>query len=140
MKEVIMAFINEWVEENDEREFAIPGYRKSYTPTAWTIDRERNVILFEYANGGEYLPDLFKFALVVNDKIYCYEMGRYIKGNNITWRGGFGTKRNDIQYTKEVDELFKEALKVYGDCGSPFEKLEDVDVYLDRTEEFDLII
>ena len=125
-----MAFINEWVEENDEREFAIPGYRKPYTPTMWTIDRERNVILFEYANGGEYLPDLFKFALVVNDKIYCYEMGRIVISNDITWKGGFGSKKSNIQYTDEVDELFKEALIVYGFSGNPFTKSKNVSVIL----------
>ena len=124
-----MAFINEWVEENDEREFTIPGYKK-YVPTKWTIDRERNIILFAYFRGSEYIPNLYKFALVIGDDVFCYEMGRCIKGNNITWKGGFGSKDNNIQYTEEADELFKEALKVYGACGSPFEKLEDVDVIL----------
>ena len=125
-----MAFINEWVEENDEREFAIPGYNKTYTPTMWTIDDERDVILFTYFRGSEYLPNLYKFALVVNDEVFCYEMSRTVTDENIIWKGGFGSKDNNIQYTEEADELFKEALKVYGACGSPFEKLEDVDVIL----------
>ena len=125
-----MAFINEWVEENDEREFAIPGYNKKYVPTKWTIDRERNIILFAYFRGSEYLPNLYKFALVIGDDVFCYEMGRCIKGNNITWKGGFGSKDNSIQYTEEADELLKEALKVYGYCGSPLDKPEDVVVIL----------
>ena len=60
-----MAFINEWVEENDEREFTIPGYKK-YVPTKWTIDRERNIILFAYFRGSEYLLSASSPFLVFN--------------------------------------------------------------------------
>ena len=129
MKEVIMVFINEWVEENDEREFAIPSYG-TVVPPLWTIDSERNVYLFEYGISNEYLPSVKRFALVINDEVFCYKMSRTVTDENIIWKGGFGSKDNNIQYTEEADELFKEALKIYGACGSPWEKLEDVDVIL----------
>lgn len=35
-----MAFINEWLEKEDRVEYDIPEYGK-YTPTKWTIDKER---------------------------------------------------------------------------------------------------
>ena len=135
-----MAFVNKFVKIRNRKEFLIPGYNKTYTPTMWTIDDERDVILFTYFRGDDYFPNLYKFALVVKDEVFCYKMSRTVTDDNIIWKGGFGSKDNSIQYTEETDKLFEEALKVYGYCGSPFEKLEDVDVYLDRTEEFDLII
>jgi hypothetical protein len=130
MKGEIMAFVNKHVKVAERKEFTIPGYNKKYVPTKWTIDDERDVILFTYFRGDDYFPNLYKFALVVKDEVFCYEMSKCVKGNNITWKGGFGSKDNNIQYTEEADELLKEALKVYGACGSPFERLEDVDVIL----------
>ena len=129
MKGEIMAFINEWVEENDEREFAIPGYG-TVVPPLWTIDSERNAYLFEYGISNEYLPSVKKFALVVKDEVFCYKMSRTVTDENIIWKGGFGSKDNSIQYTEETDKLFEEALKVYGYCGSPLDKPEDVVVIL----------
>lgn len=124
-----MAFVNEFVKDEEMREFEIPGYME-YTPTVWTIDRERNVILFDYLDGNEYLPDLYEFALVIGNDIFCYRMGRYIEKNHIMWKGGFGSKISDKQYTEEADELLKEALIVYGTIGSPFDKNNDVTVEL----------
>ena len=124
-----MAFVNKFVKIRNRKEFTIPGYG-TVVPPLWTIDSERNAYLFEYGISNEYLPSVKRFALVINDEVFCYKMSKCVKGNNITWKGGFGSKYNNIQYTEEADELFKEALKVYGACGSPWEKLEDVDVIL----------
>ena len=130
MKEVIMAFINKHLKVAERKEFTIPGYNKKYVPTKWTIDKERDIVFFEYGNSSEYLPNVKKFALVVNDEVFCYEMSRTVTDENIIWKGGFGSKDNSIQYTEEADELLKEALKVYGYCGSPLDKPEDVVVIL----------
>ena len=125
-----MAFVNKFVKIRNRKEFAIPGYNKTYTPTMWTIDDERDVILFTYFRGDDYFPNLYKFALVINDEVFCYEMSRTVTDENIIWKGGFGSKDNSIQYTEEADELLKEALKVYGHSGSPFDEPEEVVVIL----------
>ena len=129
MKGEIMAFVNKFVKIRNRKEFTIPGYG-TVVPPLWTIDSESNVYLFEYGISNEYLPSVKKFALVINDEVFCYKMSRTVTDENIIWKGGFGSKYNNIQYTEEADELFKEALKVYGHCGSPLDKPEDVVVIL----------
>ena len=118
-----MAFINEWVKVDDRVEYNIPEYGK-YTPTTWTIDKERNIVLFEYADGGEYMPDVIRFALIVDNEVFCYEMIRIITGDDILWETVITT--TPINF--EVNKILEEALIVFGDSGSPFEHLENVHV------------
>lgn len=118
-----MAFINEWLDKEDRVEYDIPEYGK-YTPTKWTIDKERNIVLFEYSNGGEDAPDFIKMALVIKDEIFCYRMFRNITGNNILWETIITTPTINLY----AADMLKEALIIYGDTGSPFEHIENVDV------------
>ena len=41
-----MAFVNERIPKNERREFQISKYEKK-TPSKWTINREKNIILFK---------------------------------------------------------------------------------------------
>lgn len=114
-----MAFINEWIKAEDRVEYNIPEYGK-YTPTTWTIDKERNIVLFEYADGGEYMPDVIRFALVIADEIFCYEMIRSVTGDNLIWETVVTTTPINL----EVNKILEEALMEYGFSGSPFKSFE----------------
>lgn len=47
-----MAYINEYVEKENRRTFILP-YGKKVTPGWWTIDKEKDNILFEYFEDRE---------------------------------------------------------------------------------------
>ena len=118
-----MAFINEWIKAEDRVEYNIPEYGK-YTPTTWTIDKERNIILFEYADGGEYMPDIIRFALIINGEIFRYRMMRTITGDELFWEISPVTPKIESPNKEKADKILEEALMEYGFSGSPFKSFE----------------
>jgi len=62
-----MAFVNERIPQNERREFQISKYEKK-TPFFWTIDREKNFILFEIITNRDK-PTEIEFGFVWQDMI-----------------------------------------------------------------------
>lgn len=62
-----MAFVNERIPLDERREFQISKYEKK-TPSKWTIDREKNIILFKVSTNRDE-PYEIKFGFIWEDVV-----------------------------------------------------------------------
>ena len=120
MEVFTMAFINERVPKEQKKEFAIPNYR-TITPSFWTIDKEKNIILFDYWTNIDK-PNEEYFALVINSSIIKVKLWRETEHPNIVRWSGISV---DIPSSCKLDkstilEILREAMKTYGMSGFQF--------------------
>ncbi len=109
-----MTFENVYIPTEERVTYTIPN-RKEYRPAYCTIDKERDAILFGYAGGTEDLPDLTRFALIVKEDMYLFDMYKHVSNNDIRWTI---YSEPEIKEGKEyIYELLREAITVYGFCG-----------------------
>ncbi|MGQ0597917.1 hypothetical protein [Aquabacterium sp.] len=119
-----MAFMNEWVSEEDIKKYNLPGVWmkvKGRTPLqyAWTIDRDRSVFLIDYASGREEFSNHIDFVLCWDGEIH---KARLISDpdhgglENVitTWYLiGIDSPSDSHHNRDEVMSMLKEALRGY---------------------------
>ncbi len=115
-----MGFINEMVSKDDKMEFYIPDY-KSVTPSFWTIDRAKGVILFKYWTNIDN-PHENLFALIYNQTIIKIVLSYvFCNENTIRWNLIKITIPNEYEgKRKDILNVLREAIKVYGVSGYKF--------------------
>lgn len=120
-----MAYVCEWVSENEKKGYMIPGY-KEITPGSWVIDREKDIKIFDYwTNIDEPHEDYF--ALVYKEPVYKVVLiSDYIDGNTVRWKACY-----PLNLSEELVQELREAMKVYKSFGSPIPSLATVDVVID---------
>ena len=123
-----MAFVNERISQNERREFQISKYEKK-TPFFWTIDREKNFILFEIITNRDK-PTEIEFGFVWQDMILdvVFNKERF-QPNIVKWT----IESLDIpnEFKEHKDERMQElrnAMRVYGFSGFQFYKKGPVEV------------
>lgn len=119
-----MAYINEYVPEGEKRSFLIPGYRKEHIVGAWTIDKEKDYILFNYYTDRDNPVDEY-FAFVYKGRVIDMVLnGReFVDPYTRKWKITRISIPEDLNREEVLSELRK-ALKAYGCYGSPANILE----------------
>lgn len=109
-----MAFVNEFASKEDLEKYGITELQKSHhVPSgwdAWTIDRERNIILMLVGQGGKDGPEnRQRFLLSRNGKVTYHTLRQDIDRSNevIRWTLSRVTEPN---YSSEEEHLHFEAL------------------------------
>ena len=118
-----MAFEIERVPK-DERgnEYILPGWSSTAHPGMfWTIDRERNIILFKFRTPVDW-PDQPYFAFIWKDHPISVQLKKHLPGNNtVEW------SLIELSLPKEIENCreevlvdLREAMKTFGLFGSLF--------------------
>lgn len=113
-----MAYVNERVKPEERRTFSLSGWGRHKTPTRWTIDREKDYILFKILTEREN-PDEILFGFYYKGKAYELDMRQASGATNFEWRfyGGGQT-----YYPADMLEELRKAFAVYGfRCMTPEE-------------------
>lgn len=115
-----MGFINEMVSKDEKMEFCIPDY-KSVTPSFWTIDKMKRIILFKYWTNIDN-PHENLFALIYNQTIIKIILSYdFCNDNTIRWNLIKITIPEEYkEKSKDILIVLREAIKVYGVSGYKF--------------------
>jgi hypothetical protein len=128
-----MAFVNEYVAEKDSRTF-VTAYGRKLTPGKWTIDKEKDVILF-WRKKDQEPPHDEDFIFYYRGYVIDLTMHQIVIDPNIVkWRVLSINIPKELEYGEVMLEL-KEAFVVYGYNGSPFWNNEDYIVELEGREK-----
>lgn len=120
-----MAYVCEWVPENEKRGYMIPGY-KEIIPGSWVIDREKNIKLFKYWTNIDEPHEKY-FALVYKELVNKVVLiSDYIGGNTVRWKAYY-----PLNLSEELVHELREAMKVYRCSGSPISSSATADVVID---------
>lgn len=114
-----MAYINERVPEEEKRSFLIPGYKRERTVGKWTIDKEKNYLLFKYNTDRDNPVDEY-FAFVYKGKVIdmILDGSEFVDPDTIKWKITRISIPEDLDKEDVLSELRK-ALMVYGCFGDP---------------------
>ena len=114
-----MAYINEFVPEGEERSFLIPGYKKEHTPGVWTIDKEKDYILFKYYTDRDNPVDKY-FAFVYKGRVIdmVLDGSEFVDSDTRKWKITRIFIPEDLNREEVLSELRK-ALMAYGATGNP---------------------
>lgn len=120
MKNVAKGYVNEFVPEQEKRSFPVPESVQRFTPEKWTINREKNCILFKYQTDKENPADEY-FIFVFEGRV----IGMVLDGSEFVGAGTVKWKITQISIPEDLnrDRVFtelREALAVYGCFGEPF--------------------
>lgn len=112
-----MAYINESVSEEEAREFELPPFRRKVTKREWTIDKEKDAILFKCGVDRdnpkeEYFYFYYKGKIV--DMIL--DGSEYANPNTIKWKLVTISIPQGLRRDEVLKELRK-AVQVYGFYG-----------------------
>lgn len=114
-----MGFINEPIPKNMIRSYKIPNYRE-ITPRFWTIDKERNIFMFDYWTDIDP-PHMEYFAFYWND--ICFKavmLSSFIDDYTIKWNimslDQADHKEKSINKQDVLNDL-REAFMIYGVSG-----------------------
>ena len=125
-----MAFVNEMITQNERREFQISKYEKK-TPFFWTIDREKNIILFEITTNRDE-PTEIEFGFVWRDVVLDVTFNKEtFQPNIVKWT--IKSMHIPDEYKEQKEEIVQElrnAMCVYGFSGFQFYKKESVEVII----------
>lgn len=141
-----MAFINEYISEEDRKKYNIDEIDKGYVVGAtlardWTVDKERDIYLRNVANGREDYSNLSDWTFYWSGELIKFRMeiiqtGRGEKGHK--WAHKKITKieiPESLQAERErIIQGIREALDVYK-SGGVFSKAKTYDLTLDVTED-----
>ncbi|MCM1180845.1 MAG: hypothetical protein NC347_11345 [Clostridium sp.] len=119
-----MAYINEFVPEGEERSFLIPGYSKEHTVSRWTIDKEKDYILFNYHTDRDNPIDEY-FAFVYKGRVIDMILNgsEFIDSDIRKWKITRIFIPEDLNREDLLSELRK-AVMAYGCFGSPVNILD----------------
>lgn len=115
-----MAFVNEYVPEKEIRTFEIPPYGRKVTPHRWTVNKEKNTILYNYSTNKDR-PNEKHFVFFMDDHIILLTLNceLFVNTNTVKWRmQSISEIPKDLVEIEILNEL-REAIKVYGCTGSP---------------------
>ena len=113
-----MAYINEYVPKEERRTFDL-GYGRKKTPGKWTIDKEKDYILFkDYTEIDEPINEHFAFVYKGRVITMVLDGSTFADHNTIIWKIAGITIPDDLSREEVLMEL-REALKVYGCFGTP---------------------
>lgn len=120
VKSVAKGYANEYVPEAEKQSFAIPGMVQRHTPDKWTINREKNCILFKYHTDRDNPAEEY-FAFVYAGIV----IAMVLDGSEFAGSGMVKWKIKQISLPEglnrdEVLAELREALAVYGCFGDPF--------------------
>lgn len=112
-----MAYVNERVPKEEARGYMIPNY-KEIVPFSWTIDREKDIKLFDYWTNIDE-PDEMYFALVWKEVIIKVILKQEFVGDyTVQWSLKSMSIPKGCYLSKEQVLLeLREALKEYGAFG-----------------------
>lgn len=117
-----MGFINEPIPRDQKQTYEIPDYR-AITPGFWTIDKERNIFLFDYWTNIDNPSEKY-FAFYWKDICFKVVMwSSFVDDYSIKWGLVSLTqaeKKDLLIDKKEVLNDLREAFKVYGVSGYRF--------------------
>ena len=113
-----MAFINERISKEERQEYELSC--RTVKPRKWTIDKEKNVKLFEYWTNIDNPCEKY-FGLIWHDYIIEVVLLKEIQENTVFWslksiRIPVELKSNE----QDIIEDLREAMKVYGSDGTQF--------------------
>lgn len=119
-----MAYINERVPEEERRSFLIPGYKRERTVGIWTIDKEKDYILFNYHTDKDNPMDEY-FAFVYKGRVIdmILDGSEFVDSDTRKWKITRIFIPEDLNKEEVLSELRK-ALMVYGCFGDPDDKEE----------------
>lgn len=124
-----MAYVNERVPEEEKKAYMIPGY-KEITPFCWTIDKEKNIKLFDYWTNIDNPSEQY-FAFVWGDVVVKLTLLQSGRDNTVTWNLRSIKIPNDlVEKREEILAELREALRVYGMFGYEIRKTPDVEVVI----------
>lgn len=112
-----MAFVNESIPREERREFKIGNVEKR-TPAYWTIDRERDAILFKYWTNIDE-PSEIQFAFVWKEKVFDITFHKETYEPNIV-KWTLTSVYIPPEYKKEeknIMDALRDAMRVYGFSG-----------------------
>lgn len=118
-----MAYINERVPEEERRSFLIPGYNKEHTVGRWTIDKEKDYILFKYYTDKDNPVDEY-FAFVYKGSVIdmILDGSEFVDSETRKWKIIRISIPEDLNREEILSEL-REALITYGCHGSSIKSL-----------------
>ena len=124
-----MAFVNERIPKNERREFQVSKYQK-ITPFTWTIDRERNIFLFECGYHIETAETEFRF--VWEGKVFKVVLKKdTFMPNIVKWSISDFIIPDEYKCKEEIIlENLREAMKVYGFSGYEYNNSRTAEVVI----------
>lgn len=123
-----MAFVNERIPKNERREFQVSKYQK-ITPFTWTIDRERDIFLFECGSNWDepseiefiYVWKNIRFDIILKKETYS--------PNIVKWSISDFIIPDEYKCKEEIIlENLREAMKVYGFSGYEYNNSRTAEV------------
>ena len=114
-----MAYINERVPEGERRSFLIPGYKSERTVGKWTIDKEKDYILFKYYTDRDNPVDEY-FAFVYKGRVIkmILDGSEFVDPDTRKWKITKIFIPEDLNREEVLFEL-RMAVMAYGCIGSP---------------------
>ncbi len=113
-----MAFVNGYIPEEERIIYNIPGFGE-YEPLHYTIDEDRDAVLFGYRGGNEEFRSLRRFALIIKGEMYLFDLYKHVEGNDLTWKLHSAPEISDNK--EEIYEILRDAVKIYGSAGDGWE-------------------
>ena len=110
-----MGFVNSRLSEDEMKEYDIPRYGKVKFGGG-TIDREKGIRLFDYANGPVREPsDLFDFVFDWDGCVIFVGLKQKLENGIVSWSLDYiKIPENAKMERSEVIEELRQAMKVYG--------------------------
>lgn len=115
-----MAFVNERIPLDERREFQISKYEKK-TPSKWTIDREKNIILFRLSTNRDK-PSEIAFGFVWENIIFkVVFIKETFMPNIVKWTIKSFYIPDEYKGKKEaILQELRNAMHIYGYAGLQF--------------------
>lgn len=126
-----MAFVNEMIPQNERREFQISKYEKK-TPYFWTINREKNTILFKFETNRDE-PAETEFGFVWKDAVFkVILIKETFMPNIVKWTiKNFYIPNEYKEKKEEILQELRDAMREYGFSGFQFYNKEPAEVIID---------
>lgn len=109
-----MAFVNEYIPDEEIITYNIPDFGE-YEPLRYTIDKDRDAILFGYRGGTEDFQSLTKFVLMIKGEMYLFDLYKHVEENSLIWKIHSAPEISDNK--EVVYEILRDAIKIYGFAG-----------------------
>lgn len=122
-----MGYVNEGILRTERKAYKIPNY-KEITPSHWTIDKEKNIKLFDYWTNIDNPSEKY-FAFLWEDTVIKITLLQYGRDNTVTWSLRSIKIPNELMEKREeiLSEL-REALRVYGVFGLNLQTAKKADI------------
>ncbi len=126
-----MAFVNERIPREERREIQISTYKRK-TPSKWTIDREREAMLFKYMDNID-TPSEIDFGFIWKEHVFDVKFFQETSSPNIvkwTLRSNINIPSYYESEKEDIMEALRDAMRVYGFSGHKFYDEEPAEVII----------